>query len=111
MSILKILNNRNIKYVCANKNTEIKYELRNGEMKKQLPPKQYIFGITGKKDKIDKDGNIIKGDYPKFSNEDFGEYGYALLYTGCIGDYEPIIIGVDLDDYRDIPLKDKLAPS
>jgi hypothetical protein len=108
MSILKILKNNNIKYVCADKNTIIKYELRNGEMKKQLPPKQYIFNITGKKDKIDKDGNIIKGDYPKFSNEDFGEYGYALLYTGCIGTHEPIIIGVDLDDYRDIPLKDKL---
>ena len=39
MTILKILNNNNIKYVCANKYSEIKYELRNGEMKKQLPPK------------------------------------------------------------------------
>jgi hypothetical protein len=103
MSILKILSAKGIEFVCS-KNEIVYAPNKNGEMKKV----KNIFGITGFKDKIDKEGNIIKGNYPIFSNEDYGDYGYCILYTGEIEDSEGIIVGIDVDDYRDIPVKDKL---
>ena len=62
---------------------------------------QNIFGITGSKK---------HNTYPIFSNEDYGDYGYCILYTGKLdkNDEYGEIIGIDIDDYRDIPIKQKL---
>ena len=46
------------------------------------------------------------GVYPLFTEIDNPEY--TILYCGKILDYEPVIIGIDIDDYTDIPVKDKL---
>ena len=95
-SILKVLDYYDIKYVCSQ---NIIYYKKNasGEMKKDR--EQNIFGITGSKK---------KKTYPIFSNEDFGNYGYCVLYTGKIDEDDPTILGIDIDDYSDIPIKDKL---
>jgi hypothetical protein len=97
MSILKVLKSLDIDYVCS-KNI-IKYVEENGEMKKARPPIQNIFGITGSKK---------HNTYPITHDDTYGEYGYCVLYTGKLYDEDGVIIGIDIDDYSNRPVKDKL---
>jgi hypothetical protein len=98
MTILNTLSAINIPYVCSK--SVIKYVEINGEMKKARPPIQNIFGITGSK----KNGN-----YPITHDENYGNYGYCVLYTGKLLGDSGSCIGIDIDDYSDRPIKDKLV--